>query len=292
MCNAQSSSQIAAQEVKWGIESSRQFLKQDWTKDPVVWERFLQQLVSIPKLQNIHFMGGETLLTDRLEQVVDFMTAHERFEVCFSFVTNGTVFKPELMNKLAKFQRVGIEVSIETVDEHNAYQRQGTNTKQVLDNIARYQAYCKHENISVTLRPAISALTIGYYPDLLKYALQNQLLITSLFVLDPKFLNVAVLPVQVKKIYAQSYHALLSELEEIALPQDYNAANRVNYREVIKQQAMTCLNILEQPEPKNIDQLQKSFVAHCIKWDLVHGYRARDLYPELNQLWNTHGYPG
>jgi hypothetical protein len=292
MCSAQSSSQIAAQEVKWGIESSRQFLKQDWTRDPVVWQNFLQQLLTIPKLQNIHFMGGETLLTDRLEQVVDFMIEHQRFEVCFSFVTNGTVFKPELISKLAKFKRVGIEVSIETVDQHNAYQRQGTDTELVLENIKQYQAYCEHANVSVTLRPAISALTIGYYAGLLKYALEHRLLITSLFVLYPKFLDVAVLPGAVKNRYLDSYRELLAELDEISLSPDYNPANSANYQEVIKQQALMCVNILQQPEPQHIEQLQQSFVAHCAKWDQVHGYSARDLYPELKQLWDAHGYPG
>ena len=86
-----------------------------------------------------------------------------------SFVTNGTVFKPELMRKLALFQRVGIEVSIETVDEHNAYQRQGTDTQQVLKNIDRYKIFCNNHNITLTVRPAVSLLTIGYFPKLLQY---------------------------------------------------------------------------------------------------------------------------
>ena len=73
MCNARSSSTRASQEVKWGIESSRQYLGTDWTQDTQVWNSFLQQLLDIPKLNNIHFMGGETLLTRRLEDLVDHM---------------------------------------------------------------------------------------------------------------------------------------------------------------------------------------------------------------------------
>jgi sulfatase maturation enzyme AslB (radical SAM superfamily) len=126
MCFSRASSTIAAQEVKWGIESSRQYLGTDWTRDQQVWNSFLQQLLDIPQLNNIHFMGGETLLTKRFEDFVDYMIAHDRLDLCFSFVTNGTAFRPELMSKLMQFRRVGIEVSIETADAHNAYQRQGT----------------------------------------------------------------------------------------------------------------------------------------------------------------------
>jgi sulfatase maturation enzyme AslB (radical SAM superfamily) len=93
-------------------------------------------------------MGGETQLTSRFEQLVDHMIAHNRFDVCFSFVTNGTIFKPDLIKKLSKFRRVGIEVSVETVDEHNAYVRQGTDTATVLANIERYQSFCNASSIT------------------------------------------------------------------------------------------------------------------------------------------------
>ena len=173
MCNSQASSTIASQEVRWGIESSRQYLGTDWTRNIDVWNNFKNQLLQLSGLKNIHFMGGETLLTDRFEDLVDFMTMHERFDVCFSFVTNGTVFRPELINKLKRFSRVGIEISIETVDEHNAYQRQGTDTNLVLENIQKFVTLCNGTSMTVSLRPAPSILTIGYYASLLRYALKN-----------------------------------------------------------------------------------------------------------------------
>jgi hypothetical protein len=114
MCNPKASSTIASQQVQWGIESSKQYLGTDWTRDQVVWNNFKKQLLELPGLNNIHFMGGETLLTPRFEDFVDTMIEHKSFDLCFSFVTNGTVFKPTLMDKLKQFRRVGIEISIET----------------------------------------------------------------------------------------------------------------------------------------------------------------------------------
>ena len=188
MCNPRASSTIASQQVRWGMASSRQYLGTDWTRNQSVWDSFKQQLVVLPGLNNIHFMGGETLLTDRFEDLVDTMILHEKFDLCFSFVTNGTVFRPELLNKLKLFRRVGIEVSIETVDAHNAYQRQGTDTDLVLSNIKRYQQYCNNSSITVALRPAPSLLSIGYYAGLLEYALQNQFIVKGLLCYDPRFL--------------------------------------------------------------------------------------------------------
>ena len=129
MCSPRASSTIAAQQVKWGIESSRQYLGTDWTRNTEVWNRFKQDLLTLPRLNNIHFMGGETLLTDRFEELIDTMIEHRRFDLCFSFVTNGTTFNANVLDKLKLFRRVGIEISIEAGDEHNAYQRQGTDTQ-------------------------------------------------------------------------------------------------------------------------------------------------------------------
>ena len=290
MCNAQASSRIAAQEVKWGIQASQQFVGSDWTRDPAVWASFKQQLLAIPQLNNIHFMGGETLLTDRFEDLVGTLIHHQRFETCLSFVTNGTVFRPELLTKLAKFRRVGIEVSIETVDDHNAYQRQGADTAQVLHNIDRYLEMCNGTNITVSLRPAISALTIGYFGDLLMYALNRRLTVKSLQVNTPRFLDAVVLPSRVRQQYTVQYHNILKHLDSVGTAKDYNASDPNNYQLVVKQQAQMCINMLSQPTPQDADQLRGQLVEHCKKWDKIYHFNARQLYPELAEVWDQYGY--
>ena len=290
MCEPRASSTIAAQQVKWGIESSRQYLGTDWTRDQQVWDRFLQQLLAIPKLNNIHFMGGETLLTRRFEDFVDHMIAHGRLDVCFSFVTNGTVFRSDLMDKLKQFRRVGIEVSIETIDAHNAYQRQGTDTDLVMANLDRYLEWCNGSNITLTVRPAVSVLTIGSFPGLLELCLDKNLIIKSLLVTKPDFLDAVILPESVKQQYLDSYQMLIDRLAHVQVPADYNASDPHNIMLMVKEQAHMCMNILNQPEPNNADQLRQQLVDHCGKWDQVYGYDARVLYPELEQIWDQCGY--
>lgn len=290
MCNAQASSTIASQQVKWGIDSSRQYLGTDWTRNSTTWNNFLRQLLELPALNNIHFMGGETLLTDRFEQLVDFFVQHKRFEVCFSFVTNGTVFKPNLIDKLKQFRRVGIEVSIETIDEHNAYQRQGTDTATVLQNIQQYRQWCNGSSITVALRPAPSALTTGYHVDLLQYAMDHDMIIKSNQVYSPSFLNVGVLPKLVKQLYVDRYTKFLDTLPANSVSRDYNASDPNNCVAVIREHAEACVNALIAPDPKNQLQLQADLVAHCQRWDQVYKLDARELYPEWKELLSQHDY--
>jgi hypothetical protein len=290
MCNASASSTIAVQEVKWGIEQSKQYVGTDWTRNDLVWDSFVQQVMDIKNLKNIHFMGGETLLTNRFEQFVDRMIQAKRFNLCLSFVTNGTVFKPDLIKKLALFQRVGIEVSIETITDHNAYQRQGTKTNLVLKNIQRYLEYCNDTTITVSLRPAPSVLTIGNHVSLLRYALTNQLLIKSNLVYQPEFLDATILPTQVKAQYATAYRQFLLEIGTADTDTDYNFSDPNNYRQIIRQQAQMCLSILQTPTPKNSDQLLAKMVRHCERWDRVYKLDARTLYPEFTDIFRIHGY--
>jgi len=285
MCNAQASSTIAVQEVKWGIESSRPYIGTDWTRNQTVWDNFKQQLLDTPGLNNIHFMGGETLLTDRFEDLVDTMIEHGRFDLCFSFVTNGTVYRPELLHKLAKFRRVGIEVSIETVDHHNTYQRQGTDTDLVLKHLAQYKVFSNGTNITVSLRPAISALTIGYYAGLLDYALDQGFLVKSLLVTNPQYLDAVILPAEVKLQYLKSY-----EKFDVMFAVGYNASDPNQLKNNIAQQVNMVTNILKSNQPANADELLRKMAKHCQRWDSVYGYDARTLYPELEAVWNRYGY--
>ena len=290
MCNAGASSTIASQQVKWGVESSRQYLGTDWTKNDHVWNNFLKQLLDIPGINNIHFMGGETLLTQRFEHLVDHMIAHDRLDVCFSFVTNGTVFRSDLLDKLKLFRRVGIEVSIETVDGHNAYQRQGTDTELVLANLEKYQSVCNGSNITLTVRPAVSALTIGYFPGLLEYCLDHNLIVKSLLVNDPRFLDAVILPDAVKQQYLKHYQTLVDRLNIIPVPIDYNASDPNNHAMIVKEQVQMCVNILNQPAPQGAEDLRQRMVQHCRRWDQVYGYDARALYPELADVWAQYDY--
>ena len=289
MCWSGASSRIATQYVKWGYEEHKPFLGNDWTKDLVTWTRFLNELLTIPKLKNIHFMGGETILTPRFEEFVDFMTANKRFDLSISFVTNGTKFNESLINKLKQFTRVGIEVSIETTTAHNDYVRQGTDTKIVLDNIKLYQQHCNNTSISLTIRPAVSALTVGYYYTLLEYCLDQKLIIKSLLVTNPPYLNVNILPKDIKENYSKHYLKLLDRLESIDINIDYNESDPNNYAQSIKTQIYQILSILDEPVVTN-NELLKELVTICKKWDQEFNYNAKSLYPELKDILSYYDY--
>jgi MoaA/NifB/PqqE/SkfB family radical SAM enzyme len=292
MCNAQASSSIAHQHVKWGITESAKYVGTDWTRNDEVWQRTLEEIVAIPKLKNIHFMGGETLITKRFEDFVDYFINSNRYDVGFSFVTNGTTFNQSLLNKLKKFQRVGIEISIETATEHNSYQRQGTDNAVVFENIHKYLEHCNGTNITLTIRPAITSLSIGYYHTLLEFCLHKKLLVKSLICTEPAYYNPTILPDKIKSMYLQKYREFkekyLNHCDNTS--EDFNESDPNEFVRIIEQQVDQCINLLQTPAPVNQHKLLSDMVTWCKKWDSVNGYNARDLYPEFSNMLDQYGY--
>ena len=288
MCAPEASSRIAAQYRKWNMISDT---LQDWTQDTAAWNRFLAELITIPKLKNIHFMGGETLIQPKFSECIDHLLAHGRTDVCISFVTNGTVYNAELMNKLVQFERLGIEVSIETTTESNAYIRQGTNTETVLDNIRQYQEL-RAPGVTVTLRSAPSLLSARDYWQVIKLALDNKFPIKSNICTDPDFLDISVLPRAVRQQYRAAYEKLLDDyqLNDLELSHDYNESDEHNYQLVAKNQIVQMLNLLDQPERNDTKVLLTRLLSHIANWDRVYNLNAVEVYPELADLLIGYGY--
>jgi hypothetical protein len=289
MCNPYASSRIATQHRQWGILDRG---TQDWTQDQDTWEKFLQELLDTPQLKNIHFMGGETLIQPRFRELIDFLHAHGRTDLCISFVTNGTVYDDDLVKKLKSFQRVGIEVSIEAMDAVNSYVRQGTDTDLVITHIQRYIAECNGSSITLTLRPAPGLLTVKSYWQVIEYALEHALLIKSNLCTDPAFLHINILPDDLKHRYRQSYVDLLSrwDLSQFTLAQDSNESDPNNYRSVAANQARQIINLLKSPPPNDQEDLLQQLVGHLRRWDPVYDLDARSVYPELQPILDRYGY--
>lgn len=292
MCSPRASSRIAAHQIRWGIKDAEKFLNTDWTKDEHTWRKVLSELASIENLRNVHFMGGETLISNRFEEFVDFMIQQARVDLSLSLVTNGTIFKPTLMQKLAYFQQVNIEVSIESLDATNVYQRQGTDQNRVMSNLNKYLSWSNGHNFTLTLRPAISALTISSYHTLLTYAHQNQLIVKALLVTTPQYLDVRVLPQSVRigylKYYDKLQEDLVLEVDDSNL--DFNESDPNQFRRVILNQVQLCQRLLQAPNLDDADTLQAEMIFWCKRWDEIYGYDARSIYPEWIPMLDKHGY--
>jgi hypothetical protein len=159
----------------------------------------------------------------------------------------------------------------------------------VLKNIDQYLAHVS-DSVSVTLRSAISLLSVGYYNTLLEYCWQKKLLIKSLIVTTPDYLNPAILPPNIKTAYLKKYRALLEKLPAVDINTDYNESDQHNFLQSVKSQIVQTMSLLESPEPADSAERLTMLTKICTDWDKVYGFDARELYPEFQNIWNCHGH--
>ena len=144
--------------------------------------------------------------------------------------------------------------------------------------------------MTVTLRPAPSVLTIGYFYTLLDWALEKQIMVKGNLCYDPAFLDPRILPESVKTAYKQKYIEIVSRLSSEDSQQDFNASDPNQYRSTIKNYAEMCIGLLSAAAPHNNEKLLADMVDHCQRWDQVYGMDARKLYPEWADILERHSY--
>lgn len=289
-CHPDISTQVAVQYRAWGITDSTQPLHRTWTRDDTVWRRFCEELLTIPNLQSVHFMGGEPMLSPRLEQFFDFFIQAGRTDFAVSFVTNGTRYSQSIVDKMRLFTRADIDVSIESPRANNFYIRQGLDAELFHSNLDRFLSQ-RGGNLHICLKPVICALTVPTFPDLIEFFWQRRCTTENNLCLEPRFLQVSVLPYALRRGYMPRYKALLDQLAAAAGPAEINQARNDSQLELALWTELNFMyQILQEPEPEDSAQQQLALVNHLARWDREFGMDAREHYPEWSDFLEQHGY--
>jgi hypothetical protein len=135
-------------------------------------------------------------------------------------------------------------------------------------------------------------LTIGYYDTLLRYCIERKIIVKSLWVSKPDFLNPGILPDAIRQEYISKYRKLIKDYKLDATDHrvDYNESDPNEIVPIIASQADQCIAMLTTPRPADSEQQLKNMVAHCRGWDSIYGYDAGKLYPEFSTILNRYGY--
>jgi len=194
MCSPNSSYKLANDYKALGwITDSRRL---NWTDDPVIWNNFCQTLLATD-LVSLHIIGGEPTINKRFTQLIDLFVANNRTDFSFSFTTNCMHNIDHLWDKLSKFKRVEIGMSVESINFSNDYVRYGGSIDTILSNIKHFKATAP-KNVAFVVRTVPTLLTINYYSQLIDWCLDNDFLIDSYFATDPKWQQIRLLPDSIK----------------------------------------------------------------------------------------------
>jgi molybdenum cofactor biosynthesis enzyme MoaA len=287
MCDSNSSSMIASV-----LKNNNRYsgpVKVSWTSDPQSWNNFLHAVDNTP-IKRFHVMGGEPLLITKYIEFIDYLIDKKRFEISLSFVTNGTVLNPQLIDKLKLFKSVDIEISIETIYKTNDYIRQGSDIDQLLKNIEQIKS-AQTDNFQLILRTVPQLLSINGYHDMIAWAKEQDLIIESIPLTNPDFLAVNMLPLSMRMAMIDNYTDLQQQLSDnISFNQILNGRARGTINEKLLREVNSVIQLLKQPEPADVDEKRQRLVEHLRFWDNHYKFNFDDYYPEFAQLLKSWGY--
>ena len=293
-CNPSFSTQIAAKYKTWGILSKEDYhTKMNWMDDDEIWDRFLNELLSMKNLRSIHFMGGEPTMSPRLDDFLDFFIKHGRTDFAMSMVTNGTRYSEELAGKFAKFFRADIDISIESVLDNNFYIRQGLDKELFWNNINKFLSH-QSETFCICLKPTINVLTVPTFPELIEWMFDNNVVTENNVCWNPTYLQAAVLPLELRQSYFSEYERVLSKLSDAVNHSQHtdmsqsreHGKNSINlYNEL-----NSVYKMIQAPEMPNAEELKIELVKWMNKWDHHCNLDARDYYPEWTDFLEQYGY--
>lgn len=290
MCAPKASSKIAAQYKKWNLIQTVE--NTNWTLNEKAWSNFLISIDQVKNLNRLHFMGGEVLLSKKFYKLIDYLLEIKRTDISISFVTNGTILDKSLIQKLQNFKSFNIEVSIESITSNNSYIRQGADTNKVLENIKYLQSQ-QSEKFQLVLRSVPQLLNVNNYHQYILWAWQEKLSIQGIPLINPKYLQIQVLPKSIKNNLINLYKSAIEQIQNSKINNFTTIATGRDISRLDIQLIRECnsiINFLNSPESPDVEQLRFELVEWLMRWDKIYNYNALDQYPEYEEFLSNYGY--
>ncbi len=159
-----------------------------------------------PYIKNWSVQGGEPLIMRNQYKVLDSLieTGHSH-EISLEMNTNATVLasgKHRILPYFEKFKNVFINLSIDSVGEYNDYIRRRSKWNDIEDNIRILKDI---PNVKLEVLCVMTLLSVLRFDKLLKWGIDNDILIKTVVVNGPPELHPRHLPSSVKKELIDKY---------------------------------------------------------------------------------------
>ncbi|MDX6768437.1 MAG: twitch domain-containing radical SAM protein [Elusimicrobiota bacterium] len=175
----------------------------------------------LPGLAHLEFLGGEPLLMDEHQDLLDLLAAKGRFDLSLGYSTNLTTLDHrgrDATKDWARFRAVTVRVSLDAAGARGEYLRKGLRWEAALRNRERMKENCP--GARVILAATVGALNALCLPDLLSEWLRRPASagdeLDAAVLAEPEHYGARVLPAPLKREARRRCEAFL-ERERAAL---------------------------------------------------------------------------
>jgi sulfatase maturation enzyme AslB (radical SAM superfamily) len=151
-------------------------------------------LVDLSGLEKVKILGGEPFITPNFSKFIDYLIERANpSNIFIDIVTNGTKIPSDsLIKKLNKFKSININISLDSYDKSNDYQRYGSNYLQTYKNSLKYKQI--FENAEFSYHASITTLTANKLSKTLNFFENNEDHYSVDFVRYPEHLSLLYIP--------------------------------------------------------------------------------------------------
>jgi len=176
-----------------------------WAED----DKFYDDLYdSAPNLEVLYINGGEpTLIKQHWSYLQKLVDSGRSKNIILWYNINCTMLPPIALELWPEFKEARICLSIDDLEDRNAFIRTGTNWYSVCATIDKLLLH--KTNLVLRITQTVSAYNYATLPEFFEWAKQIGIEVDMNFVYDPDYLSPAVIPVKARELIHTKFRTAL-----------------------------------------------------------------------------------
>jgi hypothetical protein len=297
MCTPEASSKLTSDYIKLNEKNPTLFAQPKqytaWNRDPASLQKFIDELVDIPNLRYIHFLGGETLYEESFYTICEHLIEKNIAKnIIIGTTTNGTIYNKRIEKFVKNFKQFHLGISIESVGKLNDYIRWPSQIQNVLENVDSFlQLRKSNPELYISLRITPNIFTISAIDELFAYMIENQVIAESCNILSkPECLRMELLPDDIRSLVKEKLFNLIKKY-------NLKKENIINVRrsdQISQVTANTVLDyynfICEYEQPQDMEKLRYELVSFIKTFESIRDNSILDYVPIYEKFLRNYGY--
>ena len=266
----------------------------DWHESKSYWQ---QMEMHIPTIRKMYIVGGEPLMIDQhynfLQKCVDSGYADKMIVEYNSNITN---IPQRAWDIWKHFKTIGIGASIDAVGDLNYYIRYPSRFSKIHENLQKLSS--ADGNFRIWWAATINVYNVMHLPEMMEWIVKNKMprvnddnikpIMTPHPLHGPQFLNIRMLPKEVKDQVAQHFESwkpkLHKTIDEYIVDEKRNQASHTQVEKILE----TYKDFMY---AKNFTDKLPKFWEHTNRLDNIRGHYFKDYCPEMYEMLKPYEVP-
>jgi hypothetical protein len=294
MCNPIASSRLAQDYNKLHKIDSVTFAQpnayHNWQRDSL--DKFINELLVIPDIKYIHFLGGETLYDSSFYTICQRLIDSGRSrDIIVGTTTNGTIYDHRVEELIGNFKEFHLGISVESMEPINDYIRYPSQVGTIRSNILKFLKLRESTNLFASLRVTPNIFTAYTLDQLFEFMIEHQITAESCNILyDPACLRIELLPDDIRQ-------EIISKIQMVIRGHGLISTNKLNTRnsstipEIISDMVLEYYNFMTSyTVPDDADHHRQQLVRFLKGFETLRKNSILDYAPRYQEFLRTYGY--